>query len=95
MKGNTPYQSSSDKEYDREREESLTEQEIAVVRALKAHTGECIINKNPAQLRRELRCTAGELRSSLHRLEKKGLVKVVGEGSTHHYKLTRAGERLN
>lgn len=91
MKPNTPYISTSDHEYDRHRQAGLSETEKNILHLLKTHPEPCVADKNLAQLARELHCDCSALRSSIRHLISIGLLQ---QTEALHYKLTRAGKRL-
>ncbi len=91
MNKNAPYISTSDGEYDRNRQGSLSKQEKAILNLLTEQSEPSIADKNLAQLARELHCNCGELRSSIRHLIDIGLLQ---QNENAHYKLTRAGKRL-
>lgn len=90
MNKNTPYLSTSDTEYDRHLSMGLSEQEKSILQLLKQTEKLNNERTNLARLARELRCSYGAVRSSLHKLEADGLIQRDEE---QHYKLTRAGKR--
>ena len=91
MTPNTPYISTSDHEYDRHRQAGLSETEKSILSLLKEQPEPGVTDKNLAQLARELHCNCSDLRSSIRRLISIGLLQ---QNKALHYKLTRAGKRL-
>lgn len=90
MNKNTPYLSTSDTEYDRHLSMGLSDQEKSILQLLKQTEKLSNTRTNLARLARELHCSYGEVRSSLHKLQANGLIQRDEE---LHYKLTRAGKR--
>ena len=91
MNKNAPYISTSDDEYDRHRQESLSKQEKSILHLLTEQSEPSVEDKNLVQLARELHCSCNELRCSIRHLIDIGLLQ---QSESAHYKLTRAGKRL-
>lgn len=93
MNKNHPYQSTTDNNYSAHLAQALTELQKSLLHALKNAEEGCIIDKNLAQLAREMHRSSTELRGDIHTLLSSGLIKAEGSSENAcYYKLSRAGE---
>lgn len=93
MNKNHPYQSTSDNNYSAHLAQALTELQKRLLIALKRAEGGCIVDKNLAQLAREMHRSAAELRQDIYSLLSSGLITAERSNeSARYYKLSRAGE---
>ena len=88
-----PYHSTTDNNYSAYLAQALTEVQKSLLVALKHAEGSCIVDKNLAQLAREMHRSTAELRRDIHSLLNSGLITAEGSNeSARYYKLSRAGE---